>query len=145
MSDTIDFDTWLKINALLQSYCEAIDGRDAELLAMVFAKDAVLDLSPDVQVSGRTAIVKGTRTMFENKVQTSHHIGTPRLSRNEDGWGATTYAIVANRPPTGPGYTMYGRYEDLIIQEASSFVIKSRKIICHVVDGDGPDRNWLLP
>ena len=136
------FETWDGITALLQSYCSAVDLRDADRLAQLFTADAVLDLAPALQVHGPKAIAAGAQAMFEQGIATSHHIGTPQITRAAEGvYHVTTYVIVANRPLEGQGYTTYGRYEDDIRAVKGRFLIKRRKLYAHVQDGDGPDRH----
>lgn len=55
---------WLKLKGAAAAYVEAFNGKNGELLAELFANDAVIHLTPQIKVVGRDAIKKYFQNIF---------------------------------------------------------------------------------
>ena len=127
---------WHRINALLQSYADAVDRGDIAAILNVFSADAVWDYRPGLSFHGRHEIGGFFAERLAVYERTSHHIGSPLVSagggRGE--YRSTAYFSALHRLKDQSRYTVYGRYVDVVTVDDADTRIKSRRIIAHVLE-----------
>lgn len=98
-------------------YAEAIDSRDYDKLALVFAEDAVLEI-PGLKVEGRSTIVAWYRDYMEANMpgwMGRHFIVNHRFDdEGTDGLPMQTYFLYTFRGPV-ESIIGWGRYDNRVV------------------------------
>ena len=111
------------IRATLQRYARAVDTRDWELLASVFATDAAMDLMGTVY-RGPADIVAALRGMLPESFGTKHLIGVPDITPAEEADRYRALACVAYEH-THPDARGWGTYAvDLQVVDGTARVTR---------------------
>ena len=133
-----------EIEELITRYVTALDTRDADMYAGVFAEDAVYELPGNVVHHGRAAIRKIVTDLQESRAR-NQAAGTP---------SASLYHVMANtaieiiddknarhqsyaqtvRTAAGGQFIVgfMGRYEDVLVKRDGRWYIQSRKLVSFV-------------
>ena len=123
-----------EIKRLKARYFRAMDQKDWDLYAQVFARDAHLEV-PEGGVSedGREAIVKAISTVLEG-VTTVHHGHMPEIEITGDGTARGTWAMFDYVEfPAGDGGARvglkgYGHYHEEYVREDGEWRIRRSEL-----------------
>ena len=123
-----------EIKRLKARYFRAVDQKDWELYAQVFARDAHLEV-PEGGVSedGREAIVASISTVLEG-VTTVHHGHMPEIEITGDGTARGTWAMFdyvefpAGDGGARAGLKGYGHYHEDYVREDGEWRIKRSEL-----------------
>lgn len=112
-----------EIKALKARYCRLMDTKDWQGWGLLFAADAVMDVSEDVEegvgephIHGREAIVAQVSALV-HPAKTTHHVHSPEIAFESDSTASGIWAMqdrVVWRPGEAPipflGLTGWGHY-----------------------------------
>jgi ketosteroid isomerase-like protein len=116
----------LAIRTLVARYADAVMRRDASLLGVTYAPDAVWDLAGTVAAGGDEIVALWQRLMakFDLVLQTVHS-GT--VTVNGDQGTGRWYVSELNRNHRGDGSLMVGVYDDSYVRLGSGWRFSSRR------------------
>jgi ketosteroid isomerase-like protein len=125
---------------LLYGYCDAVDRVDMVQFASLFTADAVLDYGFNRIFTGRDDIVALLTSRLANYKATSHHLSNIAVEVVSPTEFRTTSTIYAwHRLMDNTQAEVWGRYEDVILRDASEW-----RIARHVVRAAG-SRGFATP
>lgn len=115
------------LRALLQRYARAVDSRDIDALAVLFAPDAVI-----VGARGTSTLPEWLETMRGPRAFpiSQHLIGEPLVTVEGDRATLDTYAVVHQlqaAPSEGSDLTLGIRYLDDVIRTGDTWVFARRE------------------
>ena len=145
MGSEISFETWMRVNKVLQAYADALDRADIAALLALFTPDAIWDYSLGTVRQGHDAI----RGFFEERLRaferTSHNVSPPTVRRGSEkgAYESTAYFMAAHLLRDGTRYTVWGRYVDVFRLVDSGLLISRRGVIAHVTEGTSRKYNLL--
>ena len=121
----------LDIADVLARYCQALDGREWDLLATVFAPDARADYGSVGTPTGVEAITTAIRGTIGDLDATQHLIGNVQVQVQGDTATAQCYLIsqhLRNEQPGGEHYLIGGRYVDELARTPDGWRITFRRL-----------------
>lgn len=140
----IEFQDYLEIVNLLQSYVDGLDRGDIDTILAQFAPDALWDFSPSQQRRGHEDIRDFFKDRFSEFALTHHLASPPRLAVQEDGSiHAVTYVFASHKLSDGSPYTMRGRYVDILKKYDGRWLIAQRSVIVHMKEGSNREFSYL--
>lgn len=118
------------IRTLLFAYCRACDANDPDAVGACFTADCRADYGPDAREPGaavRRAQAERDLALFE---ATSHLLGNVAIEfEGEDRARATSVVHAWHRPRRGEPWTLYARYEDVVVRAAGGWLIAERRLL----------------
>lgn len=118
------------IRELLFAYCRACDANDPGAVAACFTVDCRADYGPDAREPGaaaRRAQAERDLGLFE---ATSHLLGNVSIELDGgDRARATSVVHAWHRPRHGEPWTLYGRYEDVVVRHTAGWLIDERRLL----------------
>ncbi|MGI4746882.1 MAG: nuclear transport factor 2 family protein [Janthinobacterium lividum] len=129
------------IKALKARYCRLMDTKLWDAWGEVFAEDALMDVSDDVDesvappfISGRGAIVAQVRTLVD-AAKTTHHVHSPEITFESDVAATGIWAMqdrvvwkAGEAPIPVLALTGYGHYHERYIKFDGRWLIASLKL-----------------
>lgn len=117
------------IERLLFAYCDLVDRAHVDELAELFTDDAVIDYGYRRLIAGRDQI----RALFHDRLGryrgTSHHASNVTIELVDDSSGTAASAVYAwHRLPNGDTAEVWGRYDDEVVRDGSSWRLARRTI-----------------
>jgi 3-phenylpropionate/cinnamic acid dioxygenase small subunit len=127
------------IRDLLYTYCRACDLNDLDGIGACFTADCRADYGPDAREPGaaaRRAQAERDLALFE---ATSHLLGNVSIDFEGDDLARTTSVVHAwHRPLRGEPWSLYARYEDVVVRAAPGWLIEERRLL---VAGTDPSQD----
>jgi 3-phenylpropionate/cinnamic acid dioxygenase small subunit len=118
------------IRDLLYTYCRACDLNDPDGIGACFTADCRADYGPDAREPGaaaRRAQAERDLALFE---ATSHLLGNVSIEFEGDDRARTTSVVHAwHRPLRGEPWSLYARYEDVVVRAAPGWLIDERRLL----------------
>jgi ketosteroid isomerase-like protein len=128
------------IRRTVAAYCTAVDNKDLQGLAAVFAQDSEFAVAPwGMGAKGHAAIVEFYARAFQDSGPTRHYLTNESIERDGDGYRSVCYFqnAVAVAPRSLRGW---GIYEDRFVREGGAWKFASKRVTVQVL---GPfDQDW---
>jgi len=121
-------------------YCTAVDNKDIEALAPLFARDAEFAVAPwGMGARGHAAIVEFYRRAFLDSGPTRHYLTNEVIEPDGDGYRSVCY--FQNSVDAAPqSLRGWGIYEDWFIREDGVWKFRRKQVTVQVL---GPfDQGW---
>jgi ketosteroid isomerase-like protein len=128
------------IRRTMAAYCTAVDNKDIQGLAAVFAQDSEFSVVPwNLGAKGHAEIVKFYARAFLDSGATRHYLTNEAIERSGDGYRSVCY--FQNSVDAAPqSLRGWGIYEDILVREGGVWKFKSKKVTVQVL---GPfDQGW---
>jgi uncharacterized protein (TIGR02246 family) len=112
------------IRELLDRYHAGVNARDFELLASLFADDAIWEVGPpaNLRVAGRDSIVAMLRqTVGRQELLVQANFAVVIDLHDRDHATAHSTIVELGREPSGKGMQVIGRYDDELVRDRGTW------------------------
>jgi uncharacterized protein (TIGR02246 family) len=145
MSTPSAFEDRFAIHELIHQWSAAVNERDWDGLASVYAEDGVIDVGPPfaIRLEGRQAIRETFSKMIPEQqyiIQTASAI-VVKLNGDTASARATIHELM--RGPDGTGMQQMGTYYDDLVRTAEGWKFKLRRFRVTIFDGKPPAGDFL--
>jgi hypothetical protein len=127
----MDAESHRAIEAVLIRYATAIDERDWDLLLACFTEDVEADYGTIGMWADRRSLVDHMARRHDRFGQTLHRISNVVIRGNTQSAQATCYidALLMPIQAGNPIRRAFGRYDDVLVNDANGWIIGKRKFI----------------
>ena len=143
----VTFETWLRVNTLIQTYADCVDRADLSELKLIFTPTAAYEYGPGLAANGHDGIRDFLSPILDRYARMMTMMATPAITpgATPGTYSSWTSFIAHHEWKNGRHHTVEGRYVDEHVPDPASgeLLIARRRIVAQITDSDPAPRFWL--
>ena len=144
---TVSFDTWMRVNTLIQTYADCIDRVDFDGLEKIFTPDADYEYGLGLAAHGRTGIREFLASILARYTGTMTFMSTPNITHGPTPGTYTSWTsfMADHNWKNGNHHSVYGRYVDEFQpdKDTGALLIARRRVVSQLSENDPASRYKL--